>query len=162
MKPRSVKVFRYNFSPLYFKEWDRLDKFSKNRFLGPHFCWRRSLLGPHLTQNWVLIGSPWHLGAVEMGRCNSNLSLEEFGLKFISTQCLPDNSIHWHSQPCEPSWIYFKFSLTWTDEAPGFQEPAPRPCTAVIQACSGAYTMISMCGIVSFIIISYFKPTGSI
>ena len=63
MKPRSVKVFSYNFSPLYFKELARLDKFSKNRFLGPHLCWRRSPLGPHLTQKWVpilnKIWSPW-------------------------------------------------------------------------------------------------------
>ena len=39
-------------------------------FLGPHFCWRRSPLGTHLTQNWVpildKIGSPWHLGAVNI------------------------------------------------------------------------------------------------
>ena len=65
MKPRSVKVFSQNFSPLYFKELARLDKFSKNCFLGPHLCWQRSPLGPHLTQNWVpilnKIGSPWHL-----------------------------------------------------------------------------------------------------
>ena len=27
----------------------------KIRFLGPHFCWRRSPLGPHFTQNWVPI-----------------------------------------------------------------------------------------------------------
>ena len=27
--------------------------------MGPHFCWRRSPLGPHLTQNWVPIGSPF-------------------------------------------------------------------------------------------------------
>ena len=33
-----------------------------------HLCWRRSPLGPHITQNWVpifnKIGSPWYLGAV--------------------------------------------------------------------------------------------------
>ena len=36
----------------------------KKRFLGPHLCWQRSPLGPHLTRNWVpitnKIGSPWH------------------------------------------------------------------------------------------------------
>ena len=50
-KPPSVKVYSHNFSPLYFKELARLDKFSKNRFFGPHLCWRRSpshsKLGPH-------------------------------------------------------------------------------------------------------------------
>ena len=59
MKPRSVKVLSHNFSPLYFKELAHLDKFSKNRFLGPHLCWRRSPLGPHLTKNSVPIGSPF-------------------------------------------------------------------------------------------------------
>ena len=55
MKPRSVKVFSHNFSPLYFKELACLDKFSKNCFFGPHLCWRRSpshsKLGPHFEQN---------------------------------------------------------------------------------------------------------------
>ena len=58
----------HNFFPLYFKKLAFFDQFSKIRFLGPHFCWRRSPLGPHPTQNWVpilnKIGSPWPVGAV--------------------------------------------------------------------------------------------------
>ena len=45
-----------------------LSPFHLDRFLGPHLCWQRSPLGPHLTQNWVpilnKIGSPWHMGAL--------------------------------------------------------------------------------------------------
>ena len=51
--------FFHKFFPLYFKKLAFFDQFSKIRFLGPHFCWRRSPLGPHPTQNWVPIGSPF-------------------------------------------------------------------------------------------------------
>ena len=50
-------VFPHFFLLCISKKLARLDKFSKNRFLCPHLCWQRSPLGPHLTQNWVPIGS---------------------------------------------------------------------------------------------------------
>ena len=34
----------HNLFPLYFKKLAFFDQFSKIRFLGPHFCWRRSPL----------------------------------------------------------------------------------------------------------------------
>ena len=58
MKPQSVKIFFIIF-PLYFKKLACFNQISKIHFLGPHFCWLRSPLGPHLIQNWVPIGSPF-------------------------------------------------------------------------------------------------------
>ena len=58
---RTFFRFLHVFSNLYFKELTCLDKFSKNRFLGPHLCWRRSPLGPHFEQNLV----PMALGSSE-------------------------------------------------------------------------------------------------
>ena len=92
MKPQSVKIFFIIF-PLYFKKLACFNQFSKIRFLGPHFYWRRSLLGPHLIQNWVpildKIGSLWHLGAVQRTDEQGDSSWMSYSMNIIYLEKSP-------------------------------------------------------------------------
>ena len=56
---RVQDTIAYLFFSSVFQEISLFRSIFKNTLLGPHSCWRRSPLGPHLTQNWVPIGSPF-------------------------------------------------------------------------------------------------------
>ena len=78
----------HNFFPLYFKKL----AFSKIRFSGPHFCWPRSPLGPHLTQSWVSIGSPFWTKLGPRGTWEQCIPIDEIcNIKHWKVQNLKDN-----------------------------------------------------------------------
>ena len=69
MNPMPVCQFwKRTISPpyrLYFIKLARLDQFCKHALFGSPFCWRGSPFSPHFTENWVPIGSPWHVATVD-------------------------------------------------------------------------------------------------